>query len=218
MMRRLLIVLVAGALVSACSGSTNGESLTPRITVQEGANGPLAERLLSSDDLHSIAGLPGDVRAVSVNDTSLFSNPDPRGPCGARISLPDLSSASQAGIQSKQLNGFEFIVGPDTAIAQGFVDATISDTQPGCPSYTSITNTGSTQTTALLRVVALPNVADQQTACVLSITNGSDHGEVAAILLRRGNIVDSIVVFAASAPPDDVITALADKAAQKLTG
>ena len=95
--------LVALALaVSACGHPPTPEasrSLTPRIT--QGSIVGLDEMELRTSDLQSVVGLPHDVVVGSVHATQLFADPDPRGPCGAKIDQPDLLSGEVVAIRGR---------------------------------------------------------------------------------------------------------------------
>jgi hypothetical protein len=212
----MFIALALALAWGACSGSESGSS-TPRITARSSASEALAGSLLSTDDVRSVAAQPRDVTVVSIDDLSLFENPDPRGPCGARIAFPDLGSGVGAGIQALSgLQGFEFVLRPNRPTADEFVDATESDTREGCASYTSRTNTGSMQSVKLLRVVQLPRLVDAETASVLAITNNGVRTEAATIVMRRADVVAVVGLFGPIVPTDDTLVALAEKAAEKL--
>jgi len=205
-------------MVASCSSSHSGESLTPRITDPNSSGSPLNDMLLTTADLRSISGLPADMQAVSVNDLSLFADPDPRGPCGAKVQQPDLGGGAGTGIQSPSLQGAEFVVPLEESVARAYLSALIADTRAGCASHTSLTNNGTQQSVELLHVVGLPDLADQQTATVLGITNQGQRFEGAEVVLRKGGTIAFVVVFGVTAPSDSIIVAIAQKAADRLTG
>jgi len=218
-----VVLLVVAAACSntnpaATQPSTTGaapRSLTPLVTT-----GPAAARLsaalLTTADLRATPGAPADVRAVPANSAKLFADPDPRAPCGKHLAQPDLSASAGVAFQSSSLAGFEFVVAETVARAGAYVSALASDTHQGCAAYRARTNTGTLQTVALITPVALPHLADQQTAALLRFTNQGQTGYASEAAFRVGPLLAIEVLLAPSPPTPTFVRAVAARAVARL--
>jgi hypothetical protein len=207
-----LLTLATGACANG--GPTSSPSRTPKITVASGT--ALDAALLSTDDLHSIAGLPSDVKAVALNGLNVFEDPDPRAPCGAKVTPLDLSRGAGVGIQSSTIQGAQLVVQLDEGAATRQVDAFIADAHDGCAAFQSVTNRGATQTVTLDHVVTLPALADQAAAATSIIESSGTSVVATHLVVRRAATLAVTVLFSARKLGDDVVRALAARVAGRL--
>jgi hypothetical protein len=129
---------------------------------------------------------------------NLSDNPDPRGPCGAKIAQPDLGSGASIAIGSSSIVGFQGVLRPTEPTAEAFLDANLADVREGCPPWQSTTNTGSTQTVTLLDVVPdqpVPDGVDQQLAVVLKVEDSGQTAYAGVIALRSGDVLSELAYF-----------------------
>jgi hypothetical protein len=215
-MRRLLR---GGLLVlTACSGhsSDNGVSLTPRITAPNSVSPELQARALTTADLRMVSDLPADAEVVSTSDLAAYEDPDPRGPCGAKIPQPASFESATAGIRSASGFGFEQILRLNVDAGRSYLDKLIGDAQEGCPSHTSRTNTGATQLFQLTSVVDVSGLADQALAVRADITTNGQTVPATFVALRQADLVALVVVAARDSLLEPSVKALARAAASRL--
>lgn len=187
-----LAVVVLGACSSGSSTGERAKSNTPRIqsTARE-----LQRGVVTAEELRAITGLPR-LQPVPLKNAPLFENPDPRGPCGARISQPDFPKRAIAVFAANSVMVFEAVARLDEGTARAFVDSIIADAKPGCPPFESLTNTGAQQTVIPGITVELPQLSDQQIARTESISVLGHSNEAAEVLIRRGGLVALAAIFA----------------------
>lgn len=196
------------------STSTSSASKTARITVA--SDGPLAVALLTTDDLRAIEGLPFDAAVVALTDLSVYVDPDPRGPCGAKVPVLDLTSGAGVGIQSASVQGVELVALSDATTATAYLDARVADARAGCPEYETTTNRGVTQKVKLDRIIALRLDVDQSLATQRAILVGDKVTSVTLIELRRGGIVAKLGLFAGTPITAATVQAVAARVAERL--
>jgi hypothetical protein len=193
----LLVVLVLGA----CGGhkGANGSN-TPRITV--GLEGPLAPGLVTQPQLRQVPGL-SSAKVTSLLHASVFQDPDPRGPCGAKVPVVSLDDAVGAAISAQTIrSGAEFVTRLEAGAAQRYLDARMADATPGCPEYVTTTHQGASQRVLLVRIVRLPKEFQQALAVVLALKIGDSVRAATEIEVRHDDTLARTVIFT-SAPMDD---------------
>jgi hypothetical protein len=129
---------------------------------------------------------------------NLADNPDPRGPCGAEITQPDLAQGESIAITSASILGFQGVLVPKELSAEDYLDANLEDATEGCPPWTSTTNTGSTQTVTLVDVVpeqTVPDGIDQQLGFVLKVEDSGQTAYAGLVLLRAGDVLSQLAWF-----------------------
>jgi hypothetical protein len=191
------LVVVLGACSIGASTGGKAESNTPRI---RSTATDLQRGLVTNDELSKVSGLPR-LRRVPLKNAPLFENPDPRGFCGAPIDQPDLSKGATAIFAANSATVSDTIVRLDETAARSYLDAAIADTQPGCPTFRSATNTGDQQTVNPGNVVALPPLGDQQTAGTATISVSGQTLHVGQVLVRRGDVLAFAVIFSTRPVP-----------------
>jgi hypothetical protein len=217
--RWVSLVALAVVVASCSSGSGSQRSETPRIS-EPSRQAELSGALLTNADLQHIPGLPSDIAVKSVDDMKLFEDPDPRGPCGARVAQPDLSTGAVIGISAQAVQGFEAVVELPVTAAENYLRALREDARPGCAAYDSTTNTGSTQHVRLIRPVDIGAAGDERTAGLLEISNEGHTFEAFELAVRSGGRVALFVLFSFSGRPldDDSLRAVAEPLARRLHG
>lgn len=202
-------------LLGGCdSGDERGESRTPRI--RSGPVTELTDALLTTQDLRAVRGLPRDLEAVSPEGVELFENPDPRGPCGAKVRYPDFARGQVVGLRSASAGGLEAVFRLPVAQATAFVRSLAADTRMGCPPHEAKTNTGSVQRVTLVKEVDIGSLGDQRTAALLRIVNKGQTAYVASVAVRHGDRVAVVALFAPARASDDVVKAIALRASDRL--
>jgi hypothetical protein len=207
----LLLVLALGA----CGGDkgANGSN-TPRITV--GADGPLAPGLLTQTQLRQVPAL-SSATVSSLQDTVVFEDPDPRGPCGAKMSAISLEDAVGVAIKAETIrSGAELITRLSSGAAKHYLDARMADAKPGCPEFETATNQGATQRVLLVRIVRLHKEFEQALAVVTALKIGTSVRAATQIEVRHDDILAKSVIFT-DEPMDDVtVNAIASLMARDL--
>lgn len=210
----LMVVTAVLALLQAGCGEAGSErSDTPQ--VRPGSAGGLTAALLTTADLRSVLALPGDAAAVSLDDVKVYENPDPRGPCGAKIQVPAFARGRGVGLTAGPTDvGFEFVFGLTLSEARAYVTSVAADTRVGCPAHQSTTNTGSIQNVRLLRTVDIGRLADQRTASVVEIINEGQTFQASQVTIRDADRVAQIMWLGRIS--DRALRALATRAASRL--
>jgi len=222
--RPLSLALVAALLsaMTACSSSsslsltTEPSSKTPVIPFGQGTASQRAA-VLTLTDLERLPRAPADIQVTPPgNQENLYQDSDPRGFCGARIALPDLSKGTSVEFTSATMGGAQAVIDLGKTAATAVVDALSADNRPGCAGYQSLTNTGTTQDVKLVKSIPTPKSIDQATAGLLTISNGGPHVNAYTFFLRQGGRLDFTFMLSESQLPQTFISALLNMLAQKL--
>jgi hypothetical protein len=211
------VALVASSVTASCSTTSHTPrtalpSLTPPITAK--ATSSLRGGLITQADLDVTPSVTG-ITVASLGSGQVFTDPDPRGPCGAKLNQPSLEGAAGEALQGA-VNGVELIIHVDPAVAEDYVSAVQRDTRPGCPNWQSMTNTGATQTGELVTAVPLSVPADQATAALLRVTSQGSKLAGTEIILRDGGTVSVTIMFSAATLAVAPVQLLALKEATQL--
>jgi hypothetical protein len=192
--RRGVAVVLLALVAGACGGDKAAPgSATPRIT--GGADGPLAPGLLTQAQLRQVPGL-SSAKVTSLEETSLFEDPDPRGPCGAKVPALSLDDAAGVAIAAETIRGgAEFVRRLPTGAATRYLDAVMADTRSGCPEYETTTNQGAKQRVLLVRIVRLHNEFDQAVAVVNALKVANSVRAATRVEVRHGDILATTVIF-----------------------
>jgi hypothetical protein len=217
-LRHIMIGLTVAA-ASGCSTSTpssSSTSLTSPFPANAGTQS-LKAALLTTNDLQAVPGAPSDIRTIEpTGANSVFTDPDPRGPCGAHIPYPNFSTGATLAIQSSQLAGAEVAVDLPDAQAADFLAAMQADTHFGCPAYRSTTNTGTTQTARFIASLSMPASVDQAIGDQFSITSGGHTVDVYLLAIRSGKRLDFLLLLSPAPLAKSFISRLATAATAKL--
>lgn len=202
----LLLGFATVLFVACSSGGSQSTSKTPRIV---SGSSDLEAGLVSVGQLRQIPAL-AELRAAPRSKYGTFVNPDPRGPCGKRISQPDYSKGALKSYLERTEGVTTILVKVSDRKAKGFLDSMINDSQPPCRPYTSTTNTGATQHVDPT-IVSLPPVGTQRSGALLKITIGEQTTYGGAIVVRRGGYVGSITVISTRPLSSGLLSALAPR-------
>jgi hypothetical protein len=162
----------------------------------------------------------GTVKSVPLNKAKLFEDPDPRGPCGVKITPPRLSKGATRVFQAPGGVIIDTVVRVSEQRARALMDAMEHDAIAACPAYTSTTNTGAEQT-VMPTLVDLPMVGDQRVGGTAAITVGGQTGYAGTVRIRRGRYLDFAVAFSGIPVRPDVVRVLAERmdgALRRLSG
>lgn len=171
--RATFLLGVVLLIVPACTVSVERfEPSTPQIT--QGVDDPSLEgSLLSLEDVQGADDAPSGLVEQPVEDAALFDNPDPRGPCGAKISQPDPADAAIVVFdrsEKPRLTTFHLAWDLPPGEAERYFEQDSGDIRPGCPAFRSETPDGP-QSSELLEVVEIPaRLADAAVATTSRIT------------------------------------------------
>jgi hypothetical protein len=150
--RALAIATTALALagLAACGGDDEGSGSSTTVSTIA-LESEKAGLLLTVEDLATIEGL-GGLTPANVSEQESFENPDPRGPCGGKVSKPPLDDAFGRTFQGGGVVAIELIadVGADEP---EFLDELRADAEPGCGAYETETGAGAEQTVDDIEIV-----------------------------------------------------------------
>jgi hypothetical protein len=217
----LRYVLIGLIVVGACGCSTSTPSssptsLTSPLPLNAGSQS-LKAALLTTNDLEAVPGAPADIRTIEpTGASSVFTDPDPRGPCGAHIPYPNFSTGATLAIQSSQLAGAEVAVDLPGSQAADFLSAMHADTHPGCPAYRSTTNIGTTQTATFIAPLPMPASVDQAIGDQMSITSGGQTVDACLLAVRSGKRLEFAILSSPAPLAKSFVYGLAIAVAAKL--
>jgi hypothetical protein len=200
--RRAAAALLLVGVLGGCSGhkSANGSN-TPRITV--GAEGPLAPGLLTERQLRQLPAL-STATVSSLQETTLFEDPDPRGPCGGKVPATSLHDAAGVSIKAETIRGgAELMARLSPGAAKSYLDARTADATPGCPEFETTTNQGVKQRVLLVRIVPLHTEVQHALAVVTALKIDNSVRAATQIEVRHDDILAKTIIFT-NEPMDDV--------------
>ena len=161
-------------------------------------------------------GAPGAVEVVPSKKGTLFQDPDPRSPCGARVTLPDLAQSAHVTFDAASFGAFQVVVDQPVQKATAFATAWQRDTRPGCPPYASRTSTGSTQTSELVGPITMPRLVDQETGALLTVDDNGQTVDTYGMVLRSGGRLELDVLISPGPLTEAFVLGFARAAASKL--
>lgn len=174
--------------LTQCSG---GRSSTPRLRTSDDQ---LERGLLNLDSLRAVPGL-SNVTAQPTEESAVFQDPDPRGPCGAVISPLSLSRSAVAVFVGPGITVIELVIQTSEGKARTYFDEMLEDAKPGCQAYASKTNQGKTQRVDT-ELVELGPLGDQRLGLRAEIDVGSQTIHFGRASIRIGNRVAEGIVSA----------------------
>jgi hypothetical protein len=169
-------------------------------------------------DVSAIPGAPAGIVVVPSEKGQLFQDPDPRSPCGARVTLPDLSQSAHVTFDAASFGAFQVVVDQPVPMATAFVTAWERDTRPGCPPYTSRTNTGSTQISELVGPIPMPRLVDQATGAFLTVNDRGQTVDTYGMVVRSGGRLELDVLISPGPLTEAFVLGFARAAESKLKG
>ena len=167
---------------------------------------------MTTNELQALPGAPAGLTVAPSRKGSLFQDPDPRSPCGARVTLPDFSQGTQIQFQSATLAAFQVVVDQPVPGAAAFVTAWQKDTRTGCSPFTSRTNTGSTQISQLVASIPMPTLVDQATGAWSTINDNGQTVDSYGMILRSGGRLELDVLITQAPLPLSFVAGFAREA------
>jgi hypothetical protein len=168
-------------------------------------------------EISAVQGAPGAFVRQRVGP-SMTPNPDPRGPCGARLTQPSFTAdgltvyASPAGtevfIWSRRLR---------RQTVQSLVEAIAADIRPGCPAFLSRTPYAHDQLNEFMGAVSLPDLGDQRVAFRTRVRQdapGSAWAYAAEAFVRRDDRLSAVMVVSTRRPGDAFVRGVVALAAR----
>jgi hypothetical protein len=196
-------VVVALLAAAGCGGASAGTAAS---------SGRLQQVAMTADDVAAATGGSG-VHSKGI-DPALLQNPDPRGPCGARISIPDPSDG--VATQFKQKGLTIYAITQSTQDGQHWIDQVRGDTTPGCGPYDTQVALRGAQTVTPLGAIDLPRVGDDRIAYASRVSTSSEDLVGTFVLVRHGQLVTALTIFSEHPLPDATVQALAQAAGDAL--
>ena len=206
-------------ILVSCAQTEDTPPPTPQVTADD-SDGDLRAILPSTEDVNAAYGDPGLFEAVPVDDASLYDNPDPRGPCGAKIAQPPLQDGAVATFQSiSSVRMLFYAVAWDLppGEAASFVRKHLKDMDPGCPAFTSQTPFNAKQRVSLLGEIEIPKIGDLRLATSSRIqVNGQPPAYASGFVTSDGTRLILAVVLGGSEPSERFLRGLVDATAKRL--
>jgi hypothetical protein len=188
------LLCVAG-VVAGCSSPSKAPTNTPLLQPGSGTSSERAA-LLTTSEVLAIPGAPSDAVVTPGQRNVLFEDPDPRAPCGARVTIPDLSQGVDIQIASSSLVGVQIVVDMPETDAAAFVTAWEGNSRTGCPPYVSQTNTGVSQINELTALIPMPDLVDQATGAWITVNSRGQTANTYGMILRSGGRLELDVLIA----------------------
>ena len=185
----------ATSVLSGCSSAPSSPASNSAALPPGPATSSQQFALLTARDVSAIPGAPGGVAVVPSEKGTLFQDPDPRSPCGARVTLPDLSQSAHVTFDAASFGAFQVVVDQSVQKATAFATAWQRDTRPGCPPSTSRTSTGSTQISQLVGPISMPRLVDQETGALLTVNDNGQTVDAYGMVLRSGGRLELDVLI-----------------------
>ena len=211
------LVIAAGvAAMTACSGGSTTTAIPSNTPHIRSTAASLRPGLITTKDLRSVPDLP-TLEPVPLKQTNAFENPDPRGPCGAKISQPDLSKGATAVFESQApLTLSDTVLNLGTAAATNYLSTLLADARPGCPPYESTTRQGQTQTVTPSAFLDPLNAGAQRLVVLEKATVNDQTGYLGYAVVRRDGLIAITMVVSALPVSSDTIQALATQVGDAL--
>jgi hypothetical protein len=185
-------LVVVAFVVGACGGSKANGANT-RVTV--GPQGPLDAGLLTQTQVRQVPGF-ATAKVTPLADIASLADPDPRGPCGAKVPAVPLTDVAGVTVLAETIRGAaQLVIRLPKGDAEKYLDARQANTSKGCPEYQTTTRQGLPQRVLLVRVVRLHNEFEQGLAVVTALKIGKSVRAATQIEIRRGDILSRTVVF-----------------------
>lgn len=209
----LVVCLTAAACGGAGGTGSTAKPVTAKVTTRS-----LRGALLTAAQLPAtpVAFAGGPVTSGSITD-----DPDPRGPCGEKLSQPSLQSGAVAQFRSPAPAAvFQWVNRTPPGEATTYLTGVADDIRPGCAAFRSATPYGHPQLNVFVRATALPPLGDQRVAVTMRLrllAPGERAAYVTEILIREGDYMSAIIVSGLRRQPPRLVRAVAASAAADLS-
>lgn len=217
-MRKLVAFILLAALVGlpTCIASA-ASSRTPPLHF--GGRSPgLEDVLLTAGDVEGIPDGPLNV-AISKIDaaTRLYQNPDPRLPCGRVAPNFNSSRAVEEQFSMPEVLGIEVVANLRLSQIRSLFNQYNGDLRIGC-TYRSKTNTGSIETTSLVKRIPMPQLTNGALGIVSIVRNAGGTFAAYEMAISEHSIVVSILLIANNPVKTSFVVALARVVEKRLLG
>jgi hypothetical protein len=217
----LLLVLALVGAVAACGGDDGDtadakSSTTTKGTVQtEKASGDDLKLLLTKEDLDG-AGLSGTTPA-DVSDVPVQQNPDPRGPCGGKVSQPPLQHAYGRTFSSTSVVVVELVTTAGSTQTK-YLDEIKEDIKPDCATYKSKSTAGGDQTVSDIQILPLDDLGVPAVGWSQKIATAGQNVSGMVVTVVAGGKLAFVQAVSASDLTQEQATDLAKAAVTRLKG
>jgi hypothetical protein len=178
----------------------------------------LKEVLLSAGDIERIPGGPLNVTVSKVNDASgIYEDPDPRLPCGRKAPNFNASHAVDELFSMPQVGGFEAVAKLPAPVAHELFHLNESNVRVGC-SYQSRTNSGTVQTSTLVKLIPMPHLTNQAFGLVVVVRNNGQTYGTYEMIMSEGSTVAGLYLIATTPVKTTFMVALAQTVEERLLG
>jgi hypothetical protein len=217
-LRRLLIITSLALIVLSPVGiAAASPSQTPRLHFN-GRSPALRDALLTAGDIESIPGGPLNVTVSKVNDTSgLYQDPDPRLPCGKKVPVLKTSNAVEEQFAMPEVDGIEVAANVPGSESRVLFSSYAANLRPGC-TFRSKTDTGSTQSTTLIKAIPMPKLTTRSLGIVAVITNNGQTFGAYEMAVQNGSRVAVTILIAQQPVHTTFVVALAKVLEERLQG
>lgn len=152
--------------------------------------------------------------------SSMSPNPDPRGPCGAKLETPSFAGDGLTIYTSPaNVEVFLWVRRLPPGVASQLIDATSNDVRPACPPFTSRTPYDYAQLNEFLGAIALPKLGDQRIAFAARVRQkhrGTPWTYASEAFVRRGDYLTAITVVSTARQGPTFVRSLTARAAAEL--
>jgi hypothetical protein len=218
----LLLVLALVGAVAACGGddgdkadSRSSSSTTQGTVKTDKASAEDLKLLLTKEDLDA-AGLSGTTPS-DVSNVPVQQNPDPRGPCGGKVSQPPLQHAYGRTFSSTNVVVVELVT-PAGDTQTKYLDQIKQDIKPSCPSYQSKSAAGGDQTVSNIQVLALDDLGVPAVGWSQKIATAGQNVSGLVVTVVAGGKLAFVQAVSASDLTQEQATNLAKAAVTRLKG
>jgi hypothetical protein len=184
-----------------------------------GGRSPLLKAtLLTARDIEDIPGAPPNVKVSKVDDASgLYQDPDPRLPCGRKAPNFNTSHAVEEQFSMPDVTAVEAAANLSASEVTRLFDSYTGDIRTGC-SYQSKTNTGTTQTTTLVKVIPMPKLTNRELGVVVVVANGGHTFGAYEMAISEGQRVAVLLLVSLAPLTSKFVVALARVTEDRLMG
>jgi hypothetical protein len=173
--------------------------------------------LLTDTDVHGIAGF-ADTKSTEIADLGLTENPDPRGPCGGKVSAPPIEKSFGRSFASASAALVELVVAKADAKQRGYIDELTADIKDPCGPYVSKTSGNVDQEVSDVQLVDLTDLGLTGIAWVSTISTGGQKAEGGVVVLLVDGQLAFLQVASAGSLDGAAVHDIAKLAAQRLSG
>lgn len=176
--------------------------------------------LLTIEDVAGGPGAPLGMTQVDSDAMAIEDNPDPRGPCGAKVYQPSLATAVAGAFFQSQGTPPTRVMHVLWDLPPGLSTRAVKDlrrdVEPGCPPFRSITPYGFRQKAQFVDRLPVSG-GDLNVAVIVEVqAPGQPPAFAYTVLVSEGDLLSAMIIFSAAPLPLDYAGELGDTAAKRL--